>query len=220
VDEDDDDDVTAASKILIEKWFRGCPCAFPFSLNSKRIYLARAYFDDPEYLAAALNGYFLYGAKLEKFVLVIFPEIKRVEMLVELIAVLAEHPRWECHQIQCGSTDLLSVELRWWATEEVCANVLGLGPFSWMPETRRAPLLCMGLWPREHGNPHITHDGGPVGLASTRFDKGLATHKALMKETVAQTSLISRAFELPHKDILRRISFRLPTLYADRLFPS
>lgn len=187
---------------------------------AKRVYLPSilSLNSDPELVVEGIDAIFEAAATNDQFALVIFPEIESIDELVKLVTALAAHNRWTCRRVHCESQDLLSIELLWSIRTGLLANAVGFGPFSCMPPTRRAPLLCLGVWPKEASNPFMDYTAGSdVGLAHSGHGLNQGKYGSAWTKTIKETKVISEAFGMPSPALLRRTTFRVPIQYADVL---
>ena len=210
-----EDQHKAAAIALVAGWLKSdcCPCLFPRAIHRR---LALTTVRRTDEIVSLLEGAFASAAESQKFALVILPGIDDADSLAQVLVRLAQAPRWTCREVTCGE-GLLSLEMLWETESGPRSNAVGLGPFGFMPVTRRAPLTCLGLWPSAHANAFRKKIQPTVGLADTGHDLTRERYDDIFQKTRLKTGELVEAFQVP--PTLRQTTFRLPGSYRDLFVP-
>ena len=75
--------------------------------------------------------------------------------------------------------------------------------------TRRAPFVCLGLWPTKPANLYFPGHRDQIGLADTGHNLDESMHKKLWTKTEASTKAALSPFGICSKQA-RKATFRLP----------
>lgn len=142
------------------------------------------------------------------------PSLENVECLVKLIRGLYEQPAWEMRALLNPSDKWrrIYVELKRIISENVAAEVLGFGPFSFLPLTRQSPVAALELRTKTEGartrkSPnklkHAHLADIPFKYKPAIFEKTWARTEAARLEVLSGDDSAARAritFVIPEKD--------------------
>lgn len=76
---------------------------------------------------------------------VLLPGIRDVEVLTHLLVSLSALEKWELELETPWRNTMVMVGLRRYFSEDIWAEILGLGPFQFLPPTRQSPITSLEL---------------------------------------------------------------------------
>ena len=174
----------ARLRVSLSAWLRtftGCGFASSFAQATgdlRRLIIAAV--DPWQDVGADLDTALAALGKEEKAALIVFPSIDREQDLLPLFDRLAKTGRWKWKLLR-EDGETLPVQITWrtdWGCESM---VMGFAPFLSMPETRRAPYVCLALWP---GQRTKTKEEGIVSFKDMPSRLAPEQHKKLIESTL------------------------------------
>ena len=160
----------------VRRWlssgFTGCSFARSFAGGKQ---LAQVGFEEHA-TPGELDTIFDAAAQGHLPAIVVFTGIRDETALLEQLRVLTTGARWSVQRTSARgleTSDLL-LEVSWRTAAGLTSTPMGFGPFPTMPVTRRAPYVCLGVWPGGHENQH-PHRGPPSPTAVDFLDAPLPT---------------------------------------------
>jgi hypothetical protein len=196
----------------------GCRFAALIASDQSRL-LSVAFPETAE--AADVNSVFETGGKAKLPAVALFTSQAQ---LVEQVALLAAHDRWKITEVfpDGVETDDIFVGVDWRVREGLVSSVMGFGPFSTMPITRRAPYACIAAWPGEHDNKFWTRfDEGIVHFLDTDLSQVGITKARYQTLTKSSVDATKEFLNEPPDDprYYRRAAFRLSSSARGLLHP-
>src|SRR5260370_1621071 len=105
-----------------------------------------------------MSTWFDEAGQQSKVGVVVFPSLRSASDICELLRLLNINERWTVEKREWKPGDPwrpeLLVSLRWRTAANQQSSVMGLAPMGSMPVHRRAPYVCLALWPGKHDNVH------------------------------------------------------------------
>jgi hypothetical protein len=151
-------------------------------------------------------------------VVLTFPDVRSEHQVADIInSLCAGSGLWSCREVQWRdfprSDILLAVE--WKTPRGHISTTLGLAPFGTMPLTRRAPYVCIALWPGGHENPHWPAKGPRVSLADMPHNLEFEAHQKMKADSEEHKR--DYLDKLSEGAADHRVSFCLSPTIRDRL---
>lgn len=137
------------------------------------------------HLGEQIQPVLLDAAAHSEAVLAIFPDLRTPDEVAGLIESLSRHIAWSYSEIRWKEhprPDLL-VSLEWDTPSGQKSSAMGLAPFGTMPLTRRAPYVCIVLWPGGQENPYREQPRTRVSLADMPHSLPQQVHDDYWRQT-------------------------------------
>lgn len=156
---------------------------------------------------------------------VIFPGVRDVNRLVEMINVLCKSDSWYWEEIPDETSDgILNVGLRWiYPDGRHVAWIVGFGDFDFVPFTRRAPLTTIIIRTQvDKRSPYSAGVDGRVPIHLADMDDLLGANNAARDELTQRTKALKQAYlggELIGS-ARARVTFSLPSHARAELIPA
>lgn len=150
-------------------------------------------------------------AEEERVALLLFPRMRGVEEIAELVRTLDTHPRWRAciDPAMARDADEVGLRLTWTTREKRTTNAMGFAPLGYMPVTRRAPYVAVAAWTGGHSNSiRSTKSEGEVTMGDAPPKMERAKYKVTLQKTREQTGRLIEGDVAV--EILRNLAFRLP----------
>ncbi len=153
---------------LIAEWLKGeitgCGFARQIAKNEKLAQVSPRTVRYPpvDELGDELNAALLASAASHQAALFIVPSLRDDKDIAQFLSLLTRNPAFHLSKkpwpADSGRDDVL-VRLAWQTPQNLRAYAMGLAPSGLMPLTRRAPFVCLMIWPGGHENPHRPANG-------------------------------------------------------------
>lgn len=155
---------------LVAEWLKGditgCAFARQIAKNDKLAQVSprtvRYPPGDESPLGDELHAALLGSAALHQAALFIVPSLRDDKDIAQFLSLLTLNPAFHLSEkpwpAGSGRDDML-VRLAWQTPQNLRAYAMGLAPSGLMPLTRRAPFVCLMIWPGGHENPHRPANG-------------------------------------------------------------
>lgn len=174
----------ARLRVSLSAWLRsftGCGFASSFAQATgdlRRLIIAAV--EPWQDVGADLDTALVALGKEEKAGLIVFPSLDREQDMLPLFDRLTKTGRWRWKLLR-EDGDELPVQITWRTDEGRESMVMGFAPFLSMPETRRAPYVCLALWP---GQRTKTKEEGIVSFKDMPSRLPADQHKKLIDATL------------------------------------
>lgn len=206
---------------LREASFTGCSFAASFAKAGEKLFshVITEAAAATKLLATELAPPLAHAASQHHAALFIFPDLRTDNDVASVILNLCQDAAWQWHEEpwrKHGRGDVL-ISLQWRTPAGNLSTALGLAPLGTMPITRRAPYVCIVVWPGGHENPYWPTKGGNVSLADMPHDFNEEVHAAMRSESEAKTKDLLDSHAEGAADY--RVSFCLDASVRRRLKP-
>jgi len=204
---------------LIIGWLKteitGCAFARKFANEPKPAtirFLTLRVAPDNAQLGDFLHAFLTQAAGEHAAALFIFPKLRTDEDIAGLLSTLTRNASFKLSERPWPSgvnRDDILARLEWHTPSGHRSQALGLAPSGIMPVTRRAPFICLFLWPGSHENIFRSEPYPTVGVADMKFDMKESAYRRLWDKTIAEKA--KRDAEEPNASAsFREVAFCLP----------
>lgn len=172
------------------------------------------------HLAEQLEPLLNDAATHAEAVLLIFPDLRTPADVARLLRALGNYPTWSVSRTsrkEHERADLL-VSLEWNTPTGNVTAAMGMAPLGSMPITRRAPYVCIVLWPGGHENPFRQSDRKRVSLADMKHGLDEYTHEKFWTQSTSNKSAYLEGQN--EGAAMLRVSFCLDPAVREILFPT
>lgn len=193
----------------------GCAFAAWLAQRGGAEALAFTVFDDiARATAENLDRAFDFAAVRHVPAIAVFPSVRTESDLLAVLHAVGSGERWtlSIENPEGLTTEEIMLGIQWRTKAGLGCLPMGLAPFATMPVTRRAPHVCIAVWPGGHENTRWTrYAKDTVDFLDTRLDPpgmDAASYKKRWKQSETETA---RYLADPPDDPkhYRRVAFRL-----------